>query len=388
MNVHEFQAKGVLSSFGVTVPRGVVLESVEEVDRLLGDLAPGLVAVKAQIHAGGRGKAGGVKIGKTKDEVKSLVRQMLHSVLVTHQTSPEGQRVNKVYLEEGVDIGKEYYISAVVDRSVGRVSIIFSSEGGVDIETVAKERPNMVSVVHVDPLYGFRSFHGQELCRRFGLGPKQVSGVVSMARKIYKVLVETDASQVEINPMAETSSGEFLALDAKIAFDDNGLYRNPEIAKLQDPDEYAAEELEAAKHGLSYIKMDGNIGCMVNGAGLAMATMDIIKYYGGEPANFLDVGGGANQEAVREAFKIILQSGVKGILVNIFGGIMRCDVIAKGIIESTKEIGVDVPLVVRLSGTNFEIGRKLLDDSGLGITAAADLDEAASFIVKMVNERR
>lgn len=254
MNVHEFQAKGVLSSFGVTVPRGVVVESVEEVDRLLGDLAPGLVAVKAQIHAGGRGKAGGVKIGKTKDEVKSLVKQMLHSVLITHQTSPEGQKVNKVYLEEGVDIGKEYYISAVVDRSVGRVSIIFSSEGGVDIETVAKERPNMVSVVHVDPLYGFRSFHGQELCRRFGLGPKQVSGVVSMARKIYKVLVETDASQVEINPMAETSSGEFLALDAKIAFDDNGLYRNPEIAKLQDPDEYAAEELEAAKHGLSYIK--------------------------------------------------------------------------------------------------------------------------------------
>ncbi|MCU7612664.1 ADP-forming succinate--CoA ligase subunit beta [Anaplasma capra] len=387
MNIHEFQAKGILSDFGVGVPRGVVVESLGEVGNALERLAPGVIAVKAQIHAGGRGKAGGVKVGKTKSEVAPLVEQMLHSTLVTHQTSSEGQKVNKVYLEEGVNISKEYYISAVVDRGVGRVSVIFSSEGGVDVEEVARERPDMVAVVRIDPLYGFRAFHGQELCRRFGLSPKQVSSIASIAHKLCKILVDRDASQVEINPLAETPSGEFIALDAKITFDDNGLYRNPEVVKLRDPDEYASEELEAAKHGLSYIKMSGNIGCMVNGAGLAMATMDIIKHYGGEPANFLDVGGGTNQDAVREAFRIILQSGVEGVLVNIFGGIVRCDVIAQGIIESTKEIGVNVPLVVRLSGTNFEIGRKLLDSSGLGIIAAADLDEAASFIVKKVQKK-
>ncbi|MGN7678568.1 MAG: ADP-forming succinate--CoA ligase subunit beta [Anaplasma sp.] len=384
MNVHEFQAKGVLSNFGVSVPKGLVITSVDEVGAALDKLAPGIIAVKAQIHAGGRGKAGGVKIGKTKDEVKSLVGQMLHSVLVTHQTSPEGQEVRKVYLEEGVNIGKEYYLGAVVDRSMSRVSLIFSSEGGVDIEDVAKERPDMVVTVHVDPMYGFRDFHGRELCCRFGLTAKQVSGIIDVARKVYKTLVETDASQVEINPLAETLDGKFLALDAKIAFDDNGLFRHPEIAELCDPHEHDKEELDAVKYGLSYIKMSGNIGCMVNGAGLAMATMDIIKHYGGEPANFLDVGGGVNQDAVREAFKIILRSGVDGILVNIFGGIVRCDVIAKGIIESAKEIGVNVPLVARLSGTNFEVGRKLLDESGLGIIGAGDLDEAARLIVDAV----
>lgn len=387
MNVHEFQAKSILSGLGVDVPKGVVVRAVSEIDDALSGLAPGVVAVKAQIHAGGRGKAGGVKIGRTREEIKGLVESMLGSVLVTKQTSSEGQKVRCVYLEEGVGIKKEYYLSAVVDRKSGMVSVIFSTEGGVDIEEVAHNNPEMVAVVNIDPLYGFLVFHGRELCRRFGLNNKQVAQVSSVAKKIYGALVKTDANQVEINPLVETVSGEFIALDAKMTFDDNGLFRQPEIAKLCDPYEHNKEELEAAQHGLSYIKMDGNIGCMVNGAGLAMATMDIVKHYGGNPANFLDVGGGANKDAVRGAFEIILKSGVDGILVNIFGGIMRCDVIAEGIIESTKEVGVNVPLVVRLSGTNHDIGRKMLDASGLKIATAGDLDEAARFIVDMVKDR-
>ncbi|MFV9839052.1 MAG: ADP-forming succinate--CoA ligase subunit beta [Aaplasma endosymbiont of Hyalomma asiaticum] len=387
MNVHEFQAKGILSGLGVDVPKGVVVKAVTEVDDALSELAPGVVVVKAQIHAGGRGKAGGVKIGKTKEEVRCLVEQMLGSVLVTKQTSVEGQKVRCVYLEEGVNIKKEYYLSAVVDRKSGMVSVVFSTEGGMDIEEVAHSNPEMVAVVQIDPLYGFLVFHGRELCRRFGLDNRQVSQVTSVAGKIYKALVETDASQVEINPLVETESGTFIALDAKMSFDDNGLFRQPKIARLCDPYEHNEEELEASKYGLSYIKMDGNIGCMVNGAGLAMATMDIVKHYGGSPANFLDVGGGANKDAVRGAFKIILKSDVDGILVNIFGGIMRCDVIAEGIIESTKEVGVNVPLVVRLSGTNHDVGRKMLDASGLKIVTAGDLDEAARFIVGMVKNR-
>ncbi|MDB1135445.1 ADP-forming succinate--CoA ligase subunit beta [Candidatus Anaplasma sp. TIGMIC] len=387
MNVHEFQAKSILSSFDVRVPRGVLVREVSEVGQAVADLGSGVVAVKAQIHAGGRGKAGGVKIGKSLAEVQEHVRGMLGSMLVTQQTGAAGQMVRAVYLEEGVDIAREYYISAIVDRKVGMVGIIFSTEGGMDIEEVARDHPEMVNVVHVDPLHGFLDFHGRELCAQFSLSNAQVKNITSIARKLYTALVSTDANQVEINPLVETSSGEFLALDAKMTFDDNGLYRQAAVAKLCDPHEHSSEEIEAAKHSLSYIKMDGNIGCMVNGAGLAMATMDIVKYYGGEPANFLDVGGGASKDTVREAFKIILQSGVDGILVNIFGGIMRCDVIATGIIESTKEIGVNVPLVVRLSGTNYEIGKKMLETSGLSIVTAENLDEAARFIVGMVTKR-
>ncbi|EOA62510.1 ADP-forming succinate--CoA ligase subunit beta [Anaplasma phagocytophilum] len=387
MNVHEFQAKGILSGFDVRVPKGVVVRSVEEVDGALGSLAAGIVAVKAQIHAGGRGKAGGVKIGKTREEVADLVKSMLGSVLVTHQTSAAGQKVHAVYLEEGVSIKKEYYLGAVVDRKAGMVSVIFSSEGGMDIEEVAHSRPEMVVVVNVDPVYGFLDFHGRKLCYGLGLKKEQVVQITAMARKVCRALMETDASQVEINPLVETTCGEFIALDAKMTFDDNGLFRQPEIVKLTDPHEYSEEELEAVKYGLSYIKLDGNIGCMVNGAGLAMATMDIVKYYGGEPANFLDVGGGASKDTVREAFKIILRSGVDGILVNIFGGIMRCDVIAAGIIESAKEIGVSVPMVVRLSGTNYKIGKEMLDASGLSIVTAENLDEAARFVVDLVGKR-
>ena len=386
MNVHEFQAKSILSGYGVPTQRGAVIRSVDEVAGALDDLVPGVVAVKAQIHAGGRGKAGGVKIAKTREDVRGLVEAMLGSVLVTNQTSPSGQRVRAVYLEEGVSIRKEYYLSAVVDRKVGMVSVIFSSEGGVDIEEVAHSAPDKVAVVNIDPLYGFRDFHGRELCYRYGLKKDQVSKISSIAAKVCQALLDTDANQVEINPLVETDDGKFIALDAKMTFDDNGLYRQPEVVKLCDPYESNSEELEAAKYGLSYIKMDGNIGCMVNGAGLAMATMDIVKYYGGEPANFLDVGGGASQETVKAAFDIILKSGVEGILVNIFGGIMRCDVIAAGIIEATKEVGVSVPLVVRLSGTNYEKGRAMLDASGLKIVTAGDLDEAARYIVDLVKK--
>ena len=388
MNIHEFQAKNVLKGFGINVPGGVVIRDVSEIGDALKSVSSGVVAVKAQIHAGGRGKAGGVKICKTAEEVETTVSKMLGSILVTKQTSAAGQRVNLVYLEAGVSIRKEYYLSAVVDRCSGMVSMVFSTEGGVDIEEVAAEKPEMVAVVRIDPLYGFRDFHGRELCCQFGLNKNGTAGITSVARKVYNALVNTDANQVEINPLVETEDGEFFALDAKMTFDDNGLYRNPEIAKLCDPDEHAREELEAAKFGLSYIKMDGNIGCMVNGAGLAMATMDIIKYYGGEPANFLDVGGGASKDSVREAFRIILDSGVSGILVNIFGGIMRCDVIAEGIIEAARQVKIDVPLVVRLSGTNFEIGKKMLDESGLNIVTASDLDEAARFVVDMVTKRK
>ncbi len=387
VNVHEFQAKGILSGFDVRVPKGVVVRSVEEVDGALGSLGADIVAVKAQIHAGGRGKAGGVKIGKTREEVVDLVKNMLGSVLVTHQTSAVGQKVHAVYLEEGVSIKKEYYLGAVVDRKVGMVSVILSSEGGMDIEEVALSRPEMVVVVNVDPIYGFLDFHGRKLCYGLGLKKEKVVQITAIMRKVCSALVKTDASQVEINPLVETTCGEFIALDAKMTFDDNGLFRQPEIVKLTDPHEYSEEELEAAKYGLSYIKLDGNIGCMVNGAGLAMATMDIVKYYGGEPANFLDVGGGANKDTVREAFKIILRSGVDGILVNIFGGIMRCDVIAAGIIESAKEIGVSVPMVVRLSGTNYKIGKEMLEASGLSIVTAGNLDEAARFVVDLVGKR-
>ncbi|QXK92184.1 ADP-forming succinate--CoA ligase subunit beta [Neoehrlichia mikurensis] len=387
MNIHEFQAKNVLRNFGVAVPNGFLVESMQEVDIALKNLRSNIVVVKAQIHAGGRGKSGGVKIAKTTDEVNNFVRQMLHSQLVTYQTSPEGQKVNKVYLEEGCNIKKEYYLSIVIDRKVGRIKIIFSTEGGVDIEEVAKTSPSKISQHCIDPVCGFQNFYGRELCHSLNLTADQSRKICNIISKIYNAFISTDANQIEINPLVETHSGEFIALDAKMSFDDNALYRHPDIMRLRDFDEEVKEEIEASKHGLSYIKMTGNIGCMVNGAGLAMATMDIIKHYGAEPANFLDVGGSATQETVKEAFKIILSDKVDGILVNIFGGIMRCDVIANGIIEAVKEIGISVPLVIRLSGTNFEIGKKLLNDSQLNIITADNLSEAAFKIVNTIKKK-
>ncbi|CEI84838.1 ADP-forming succinate--CoA ligase subunit beta [Ehrlichia minasensis] len=386
MNIHEYQAKHILSRFGISVPKGAVVHSLSEVDDAISKLHSKVIVVKAQIHAGGRGKAGGVVVCRTPDEAKASIKNMLGSTLVTHQTSKDGQKVRKVYLEEGCDIKKEYYISAIVNRKQSQVSIIFSTEGGVDIEEVASTSPEKVIVCNIDPLFGFQGFHGRNLCFDSNLNSDQTRKISDIAEKIYKVMLNTDANQVEINPLVETSSGDFIALDAKINFDDNALYRHPDIQELRDYDEEIKEEIEASKHGLNYIKMDGNIGCMVNGAGLAMATMDIIKHYGAEPANFLDVGGGASQKTVTEAFKIILSDKVDGILVNIFGGIMRCDIIANGIIAAIQEIGINVPLVVRLSGTNFELGKKLLDDSSLNIITANDLSEAAYNIVNIVKK--
>ncbi|WP_143689359.1 ADP-forming succinate--CoA ligase subunit beta [Wolbachia endosymbiont of Nilaparvata lugens] len=385
MNIHEYQAKEILHKFNVPVPKGFVATSAEEVATQINQLKSDVFVVKAQIHAGGRGKAGGVKLAKSTKEAQQLVKDMLGITLVTHQTGSSGQQVKKVYIEEGSSIKKEYYLSLVVDPKLSRLVFIFSSEGGMDIEEVAKNSPTKIVKFDIDPATGFTNLDSSKLANNFNLNSEQIERITNIAKNIYDAFITTDASQIEINPLVETNSGDFVALDAKINFDDNALYRHPEIVQLRDYDEEVKDEIEASKHGLSYIKMDGNIGCMVNGAGLAMATMDIIKYYGAEPANFLDVGGGASKETVTEAFKIILSdSNVRGILVNIFGGIMRCDIIANGIVEAAKEIDIKVPLVVRLSGTNFKEGKRILEESGLNIIAADELDEAAQKIVQEV----
>nr|CAH7769194.1 unnamed protein product [Callosobruchus chinensis] len=385
MNIHEYQAKEILHKFNVPVPKGFVATSAEEVATQINQLKSDVFVVKAQIHAGGRGKAGGVKLAKSTKEAQQLVKDMLGITLVTHQTGSSGQQVKKVYIEEGSSIKKEYYLSLVVDPKLSRLVFIFSSEGGMDIEEVAKNSPTKIVKFDIDPATGFTNLDNSKLANNFNLNSEQIERITNIAKNIYDAFITTDASQIEINPLVETNSGDFVALDAKINFDDNALYRHPEIVQLRDYDEEVKEEIEASKHGLSYIKMDGNIGCMVNGAGLAMATMDIIKYYGAEPANFLDVGGGASKETVTEAFKIILSdSNIQGILVNIFGGIMRCDIIANGIVEAAKEIDIKVPLVVRLSGTNFKEGKRILEESGLNIIAADELDEAAQKIVQEV----
>ncbi len=382
MNIHEYQAKEVLHKFNVPVPKGFVATSAEEVKTQVSQLKSDVFVVKAQIHAGGRGKAGGVKLAKSVEEAQQIVKDMIGMTLVTHQTGPSGQQVRKVYVEEGSSIKKEYYLSLVIDPKLSRPIFIFSSEGGMDIEEVAKNSPAKIVKFDIDSA---TSFDSSKLSSSFHLSPEQIEKISNIAKKIYDAFIATDASQIEINPLVETNSGDFIALDAKINFDDNALYRHPEIMELRDYDEEVKEEIEASKYGLSYIKMDGSIGCMVNGAGLAMATMDIIKYYGAEPANFLDAGGGASKETVTEAFKIILSdSNVKGILVNIFGGIMRCDIIASGIVAAAKEMSIKVPLVVRLSGTNFEEGKKILEESGLNIIAADELGDAAQKIVKEV----
>lgn len=385
MNIHEYQAKEILHKFQVPVPKGFTVISENEVKLLINQLKSDVFVVKAQIHAGGRGKAGGVKLAKSIEEAQEFTKNMLGMTLVTHQTGPSGQQVRRVYIEEGSSIKKEYYLSLVIDPKLSRPTFIFSSEGGMDIEEVAKNSPTKIVKIDIDPASGFTSFDSNILKSNFGLDAGKIEKIKDVAENIYAAFIATDANQIEINPLVETNSGDFIALDAKINFDDNALYRHPEILELRDYDEEVKEEIEASKYGLSYIKMDGSIGCMVNGAGLAMATMDIIKYYGAEPANFLDVGGGASKETVTEAFKIILSdSNVKGILVNIFGGIMRCDIIASGIVEAAKEMSIEVPLVVRLSGTNFEEGKKILEESGLNIIAADELGDAAQKIVKEV----
>lgn len=388
MNIHEYQAKAVLGKFGVAVPRGGVAYTPAEAEAVAQSLGGALWVVKAQIHAGGRGKAGGVKLAKSLDEVKRLTKEMLGMVLVTHQTGPEGKEVKRVYIEEGSDIGSELYLSAVLDRATSSVTFMGSKEGGVDIEEVAAHHPEKIITVSIDPAAGFQAYHARKLAFGMQIPAELHSDFAKLVESVYKAFIATDSSQIEINPLVITKQNKLIALDAKINFDDNALFRQIEIAEMRDEDEEDPLELQAAKFGLSYVKMDGNIGCMVNGAGLAMSTMDIIKLYGGEPANFLDVGGGANKEKVTEAFKLILSDpNVEGILVNIFGGIMRCDIIAEGIIAAAREVSLSVPLVVRLAGTNVELGKKMLATSGLAILPADDLADAADKITSSVKKQ-
>jgi len=388
MNIHEYQAKQVLARFSVPVPKGHVAYTPKEAVAAAQGLGGKLWVVKAQIHAGGRGKAGGVKLAKTLDEVESLTKDMIGMTLITHQTGPEGKMVKRVYIEEGTNISKELYLSLVVDRATSWVTFIVSTEGGMDIEEVAHSHPEKIIKLAVDPASGIQPFHSRKMA--FGLGiPKELFAKFEhFINAMYAAFIATDASQVEINPLVITGGGDLLALDAKFNFDENALFRHPNIHELRDPDEEDPMEQKAAKFGLSYVKMDGSIGCMVNGAGLAMATMDIIQLYGSAPANFLDVGGGANKEKVGEAFKLILSDpNVEGILVNIFGGIMRCDIIAEGIIAAAREVNLHVPLVVRLEGTNVELGKKMLASSGLAITPADNLADAAEKIVAAVKKK-
>ncbi len=387
MNIHEYQAKGLLSKFGVAVPRGRVAFTPNEAELAAQDLGGSVWVVKAQIHAGGRGKGGGVKVVKSHAEVKETADAILGMNLVTHQTGPEGKEVKRVYIEEGCDIARELYLSVLLDRATSWVTVMASTEGGMDIEEVAAKTPEKILKVAIDPAIGLQPFHARRLAFGLGLEGKQVRSAVKFLQAMYRAYTELDASLVEINPLVVTGDGELIALDAKMNFDDNGLFRQPEVANLRDEDEEDAAELEASRHELNYIKLDGSIGCMVNGAGLAMATMDIIKLEGSDPANFLDVGGGASAERVTVAFKIILSDpNVKGILVNIFGGIMRCDVIAEGIVAAAKVLDLRVPLVVRLEGTNVDKGKAILAKSGLDIVAADDLGDAAKKVVNALKE--
>ena len=387
MNIHEYQAKALLARFHVAVPRGQVAYTAHEAADAARALGGTLWAVKAQIHAGGRGKAGGIKVARSIEEVAKAAGAMIGSRLVTRQSGPEGKEVKRVYVEQGCDIARELYLGLLLDRATARVTVMASAEGGVDIEEVAAASPEKILRVAIDPASGMQPFHARRIAFGLGLEDGQVASAVKFMLAIYTAYVETDASLIEINPLVVTGAGEVVALDAKMNFDDNALYRHGDIAELRDESEEDPRELEAQRHDLSYIKLDGNIGCMVNGAGLAMATMDIIKLSGGAPANFLDVGGGASGERVSEAFKLILSDpDVEGVLVNIFGGIMRCDVIAEGIVEAARMVSLHVPLVVRLEGTNVDLGKKILADSGLAIVAAADLADAAEKIVAAVRE--
>ncbi|MFP6740946.1 MAG: ADP-forming succinate--CoA ligase subunit beta, partial [Alphaproteobacteria bacterium] len=387
MNIHEYQAKGLLADYGVAVPRGEVAFTVEEAVAAAKELGGPVWVVKAQIHAGGRGKGGGVKVVKSVAEVKDTAHSMLGMTLVTHQTGPKGKEVRRVYVEEGCDIARELYLSMLVDRAADCISIMASTEGGMEIEEVAAATPEKIFKVEIDPAVGLQSFHARKIAFGLGLKGKQVSSAVKFLMGVYRAFNDSDASMIEINPLVVTGDGAIMALDAKMNFDDNALFRHKAIAEMRDESEEDPTELEAAKHELNYVKLDGAIGCMVNGAGLAMATMDIIKLYGSEPANFLDVGGGATRERVTTAFKLILSDpNVEGILVNIFGGIMRCDVIAEGVVAAAREVDLGVPLVVRLEGTNVELGKKILAESGLPIVSAENLADAAEKVAKAVKD--
>ena len=379
MNIHEYQAKEIFREYGVPTPRGKVAFSVEEAVENAKELGGNIWVVKAQIHAGGRGLGGGVKLAKSLDEVRELANEILGMTLVTHQTGPEGKLVQKVYIEEGADIESEFYLGMVLDRAKEMPVMMASTEGGMEIEKVAAETPEKIIKVAIDPSIGFQGFHGRELAFGLGLPKEQIGKFIKFASTLYKVYMDKDVELIEINPLVRTGSGDFLALDAKIGFDDNALYRHPDIEAMRDLSEEVPTETEAKKYGLSYVKLDGNVGCMVNGAGLAMGTMDTINYVGGTPANFLDVGGGANPETVAKGFEIILSDpNVKSIFVNIFGGIVRCDRIANGIIEATKKVDVHVPVVVRLDGTNAPEAAEILKNSNIeNIISATDLLDGA-----------
>ena len=397
MNIHEYQAKELLAKFGVPVPAGYAAMTVDEAVEAAGKLPGPLWVVKSQIHAGGRGKGkfkelgpdakGGVRLARSLDEVRAAATDMLGNTLVTIQTGEHGKQVNRLYVTDGADIAKEFYLALLVDRTSSEIALVASTEGGMDIETVAHDTPERIHSFMVDPAAGIQPHHGRSVAFALGLTGDLYKQCVALVEQVYTMFVETDASQVEINPLATTTDGKLLVLDAKVGFDSNAMYRHPDIAELRDLTEEDPAEVEASKYDLSYIKLDGTIGCMVNGAGLAMATMDIIKLNGAEPANFLDVGGGATKEKVTAAFKIILSDpNVKGILVNIFGGIMRCDIIAEGIIAAAKEVNLSVPLVVRLEGTNVELGKEILAKSGLPIISGNDLGDAAEKIVAEVKK--
>ena len=385
MNIHEYQAKAILKKFNVPVPKGEILLSKDNVVEAAQNVSDDIWVIKAQIHAGGRGKGGGVKIAKSIEEVESYVDQIMGMQLVTHQTGPEGKEVRRVYIEEGSNIADEMYLSLLVDRQSSRVSFIVSTEGGVNIEEVAEATPEKITTVSIDPSDGVTSQDIDTLSSALNLDNDLKPQALSLFKNLYSTFVETDMSLLEINPLVITKENNIICLDAKVNFDDNALFRHPEYQDLLDPTEEDAAELKASEFGLSYIKLDGNIGCLVNGAGLAMATMDIIKLYGAEPANFLDVGGAATQDLVTEAFKIILSDdSVEGVLVNIFGGIMRCDVVADGIISAANEVNISVPLVVRLEGTNVDLGKKIIEESDLSIISASDLDDAAKKITEAI----
>ncbi|QPQ54465.1 ADP-forming succinate--CoA ligase subunit beta [Allosphingosinicella flava] len=397
MNIHEYQAKELLAKFGVAVPQGYAAMSVEEAVEASKKLPGPLYVVKAQIHAGGRGKGkfkelgpdakGGVRLARTEDEVRHAAGEMLGNTLVTIQTGAEGKQVQRLYVTDGVDIAKEFYLALLVDRATGRIAVVASTEGGMDIEDVAHNTPEKITTITIDPATGLMPHHGRAVAAALKLEGDLAKQAAKVLQGLYNAFLGTDASQIEINPLAVTDTGQLMVLDAKVGFDSNAMFRHPDLAELRDLTEEDPMEVEASKYDLAYIKLDGDIGCMVNGAGLAMATMDIIKLHGAFPANFLDVGGGANKEKVTAAFKIILSDpAVKGILVNIFGGIMRCDIIAEGIIAAAKEVNLGVPLVVRLEGTNVEEGKRILAESGLPIVAANDLGDAAQKIVAQVKQ--
>ncbi len=384
MKVHEYQAKQILAKFGVTTPRGEVAYTPEEARGAAERLGGGTVVVKAQIHAGGRGKAGGVKIARSLDEAEKLAREILGKTLVTHQTGPEGRVVRRLLIEEGLDVARELYLGLVIDRGTGRPAFMASSEGGVEIEVVAAEHREKILKEFVDPAVGFQAFQARKLAFGLGLGGKQVNEAAKFLLGLYRAFEATDASLAEINPFVVTRDGRLLALDAKMNFDDNALYRHPDIRELRDLDEEDPLEVKASKYSLNYIRLDGNVGCMVNGAGLAMSTMDIIQYAGGRPANFLDVGGGANEEQVKHGFEIILSDpNVHAVLINIFGGIMRCDIVASGVVAAAKSLGIKVPVVVRLEGTNVELGQKILSESGMNFTVAKGMKDAAEKVVAL-----